>query len=158
MDFTGYMSCELKLDTKATGWHKTMTKVLKSVKGVSYSIDTQAGIAYVRGKINPDSLLKMLAKAGKHAELLRVYSGKHHQYASARGGQIGYGYYQDPYLYGNGYHQNFYGAPLMEHCHPQSHHYSYYEPTAPPVQGFPQPPPPMDISPFYNPDAQCSIM
>lgn len=105
----------------------------------------------------------MLAKAGKHAELLRVYSGNHNQYASA-GGQMGmlngngYGYYHDQYSYGNGYHQNLYGPPLMEHYHPQSHHYSYYEPTAPPAQGFPQPPPPMEISPFYNPDSQCSVM
>ncbi|CAB4298153.1 unnamed protein product [Prunus armeniaca] len=79
----GYTCCE-KLDTSSSGWHKTMTEVLSKIKGVSYTIDAQAGIAHVSGTIDPDTLMKLLAQSRKHAELLRVNSGYKHQFYTAK--------------------------------------------------------------------------
>lgn len=47
-------------------------------EGVSYSIDAEAGMAYVAGTVDPNTLLTSFAKAGKHAQLLRVHSDSGH--------------------------------------------------------------------------------
>lgn len=47
-------------------------------EGVSYSIDAEAGMAYVAGTVDPNTLLTSFAKAGKHAMLLRVHSDSGH--------------------------------------------------------------------------------
>ncbi|KAB2614094.1 hypothetical protein D8674_036410 [Pyrus ussuriensis x Pyrus communis] len=72
------LTCEIKLDTRSSGWHKTMIKILISIRGVSYSIDAEAGMAYVAGTVDPNTLLTSFAKAGKHAQLLRVHSDSGH--------------------------------------------------------------------------------
>ncbi|XP_021823135.1 heavy metal-associated isoprenylated plant protein 32-like [Prunus avium] len=162
---TGFMSCQLKLDTSTPGWHKTMTKVLSKIKGVSYTIDAQAGIAHVSGTIEPDTLLKLLSKSGKHAELLRIDSGYKHQFYTAKpvanhrnGHGYGQGYYNN-HDYGY-YNPN--GTGNSSHIatdpyHHQRYYPNYYEQTAQPLS-FPQPPPRMEIHPFYDPDTQCTIM
>lgn len=42
--------------------------------GVSYSIDAVQGLAYVEGKIESDVILKIMEKAGQHAQLWRIDS------------------------------------------------------------------------------------
>ncbi|KAL6143121.1 hypothetical protein ACLB2K_053817 [Fragaria x ananassa] len=69
------ITCQLKLDTNAKGWHKTISKVLKTIEGASYSIDMQNGSVTVTGMIDPQSLMARLRKSGKHAELIKVDSG-----------------------------------------------------------------------------------
>ncbi|CAN6572415.1 unnamed protein product [Malus baccata var. baccata] len=161
---TDFMRCELKLDTSTPGWHKTMTKVLNKIKGVSCTIDTQAGIAYVSGTIEPNMLLKLLAKSGKHAELLRVDSGYKHQFYEAKpvanytSGQDYGAYYHNNHDYGYYGHNGSYETTIPYHHHPQ-HYPNYYDTreTVPAIR-FPQPPPPMQVHPFYDPDTQCTIM
>nr|XP_023873410.1 uncharacterized protein LOC111986004 [Quercus suber]POE84644.1 heavy metal-associated isoprenylated plant protein 35 [Quercus suber] len=161
------MSCTLKVDTQSPGWHTTLSKVLMNIKGLSYEIDAKEGVAHVYGKVEPKILLKKIQKAGKKAELVEVHS-------------------EDPYangdtMYGHNY-ESFNDFPYYNYVRTepppyQSHHYPnyqphyyephYYEPMAyyphhrsyePPAQLFPQPPSPMKIDPFYDPDYSCSIM
>ncbi|WRX29581.1 hypothetical protein QQP08_022068 [Theobroma cacao] len=61
------MTCILELDTDIPGWHITMIKLFKSIQDVSYTIDAQAKLAHVSGKIDKELLLKLLAKAKTHA-------------------------------------------------------------------------------------------
>ncbi|GMY31084.1 heavy metal-associated isoprenylated plant protein 32 [Fagus crenata] len=91
MEPSSYMKCALKVDTQSPGWHKAMIKVLSNIQGVSYTIDGQQGKAYVSGNIDPGVLLKMLAKAVKHAELEWVDSRYQRK---------------DPIVQGNVYHED----------------------------------------------------
>ncbi|ONI36465.1 hypothetical protein PRUPE_1G586300, partial [Prunus persica] len=119
---------------------------------VSYTIDGQAGIAHVSGTIDPDTLMKLLAQSGKHAELLRDDSGYKHQ--------NGHGYGQSYY---NNHDYGYYNPNGTGSYHATTYRYhhqlvpNYYEPKAPPLS-FPQPPPWREIHPFYNPDTQYTIM
>ncbi|KDP43732.1 hypothetical protein JCGZ_22359 [Jatropha curcas] len=157
MDSAGHMTCELKVETQSPGWHKTLIKVLKSIEGVSFTIDAEMGIARVSGKIDPDKLLVMLAKAGKHTDLLWLDSGNHLTNASSvhrnvvwphgynLHGNFGYGYYNnhmscppygviDPYMKGP-------FPPQRSLYYDPPHYQPYYEPPAP---SFPQAPPPVE--------------
>ncbi|KAL4594453.1 hypothetical protein ACB092_12G022100 [Castanea dentata] len=160
------MSCTLKVDTQSPGWHTTLSKVLMNIKGLSYDIDAKEGVARVYGKVEPKMLLKKIQKAGKKAELIEVHSEDPYAYSDT--------------MYGHNY-ESFNDYPYYNYGRPeptlyQSHHYPnyephyeprYYEPMAyyphhrsyePPAQLFPQPPSPMKIDPFYDPDYSCSIM
>lgn len=140
--------------------------------GVSYSIDTQNGNVTVTGTIEPQALLTLLAKSGKHAELVRVDSGVLREQRLKKQQQQNYG--QSSYGYINSYYPQQYGyynhsgagypygtTPDYYRTYPQLYP-NYYQqqpvrPPAPPL-GFPQPPPPMEIHPFYDPETQCTIM
>ncbi|CAK7355594.1 unnamed protein product [Dovyalis caffra] len=150
--------CELQVDTQSPGWQKTLTKVLKSIEGLSFTIDASRGRARVSGTINPKKLLLILAKAGKHAELLWVHHANNHDKVQ------GYNTYTNtPMVYGNGYeyyydypYNNLYGGmnyymddpqqaylySLCQDYYPPLYHppYSYYEQ---PAMYFPQAPPPV---------------
>ncbi|XP_050380055.1 heavy metal-associated isoprenylated plant protein 32-like [Argentina anserina] len=184
------ITCVLKLDTNTKGWHKTISKVLRTIEGASYSIDTETGTVTVTGLIDPKALMARLAKSGKHAELVKVDSGilrearmkkelkqkqlqeqrEHYQYYAQYGYPYGYsnGYYPQQYGYHNHSGAGYpYGTTTPDYY--RSHHQpypNYYQQqtvrptTTPPVQrlGFPQPPPPMEIHPFYDPETKCTIM
>ncbi|EXB67446.1 hypothetical protein L484_009526 [Morus notabilis] len=141
-----WQSCELKVNTKSRGWHKTLTKMFGRIKEVSYTIDGQTGIARVSGRIDPHKILKLLEKAGKHAELLKVDSG-HHQYGTTAFVD------ENGYHYSPGYSHYEPTTPPLPLPPPPSHH-TYYEP------GFQHQPPPMD--PYHDPHSrdskQCPIM
>ncbi|GMY08428.1 heavy metal-associated isoprenylated plant protein 35 [Fagus crenata] len=174
------MSCSLKVDTQSPGWDRTLIKVLKSIKGLSYNIDVEEGVAHIRGKIDPKQLLKKLRKAGRKAELLEVHShdpyenNDHimygrgyescHNYPSYNYGRPmepshQYPYYpsHDPRYYGSGYYEPRTQYPRYRQYEPMTQ-YSYYQPFEPPAQRFPQPPSPMKIHPLYDPHYPCSIM
>lgn len=59
---------------------------------MKYYIDAEAGIAYVAGTIHPDTLLRVLAKSGRHAQLLRVDSGYRQQVLKEKSTSTSYGY------------------------------------------------------------------
>nr|POE61782.1 heavy metal-associated isoprenylated plant protein 35 [Quercus suber]POF21869.1 heavy metal-associated isoprenylated plant protein 35 [Quercus suber] len=185
MAIPGYMSCSLKVDTKAPEWHTTLIKVLKGVRGLSYDVDVAEGVARIYGKVDPKVLLKKLRKAGKKAELIEVHSDDDpYSYRNSDMNMMMYNYdhgYESYHDYPSCNYQN-YGRvePLPLHQYPyypsnyhEPRYYrsriepSRYEPWAqhpyylqyePPAQFFPQPPSPMKIHPFYDPDYSCSIM
>ncbi|XVF77297.1 hypothetical protein PTKIN_Ptkin14bG0031300 [Pterospermum kingtungense] len=64
----------LKVDTQTPGWEKSMIKLLNGIPGATFSIDAN-GLARVSGNVDPSKTLKLLAKAGKHAQLYRIDSG-----------------------------------------------------------------------------------
>ena len=133
--------------------------------GASYSIDTQNGTVTVTGMIDPKALMARLAKSGKHAELLKVDSGvlrearmkKELKQKQLQEQREQYYYNALGYPYGTTT-PNYYGS----HHQPYPNYYQQQTvmPTAPPVPrlGFPQPPPPMEIHPFYDPETKCAIM
>ncbi|KAL5548543.1 hypothetical protein UlMin_003774 [Ulmus minor] len=143
MESNPYMSCELEVNTKSKGWQKTITKLLENIKEVSYTIDAQAGIAYISGRIDPNDLLNKMAKAGKHAKLVRIDAG-YHLYGA-----------RSPLVNGNGYgnypHNSYYELPPP----PQPSQHISYEPSAPYM---PPPQQPGEPVVLYDSDIKCSIM
>lgn len=153
--------------------------------GATYNIDAQQGIAHISGKVNVTSLLKMLAKAGRHAELCWVDFGNHdkstmqviignnnssNQAATYNG--YNHGYVDHPhfccssgYAYGHGCGQ--YGSSRRDysldsrdhiHEHPDPYPTSgvpFYDPST--CHYFPQAPvPPEDFN--YGDPQWCAIM
>ncbi|XP_010478735.1 PREDICTED: SKI family transcriptional corepressor 2-like [Camelina sativa] len=75
------MTCGFKVDTKSPSWHKSMTKVLKKIKGGNFSLDTDEGMAYVSGRGDPKELLKVVGSMnGNAAEMTFVKTGGYHHY------------------------------------------------------------------------------
>ncbi|KAJ4829553.1 hypothetical protein Tsubulata_017163 [Turnera subulata] len=114
-----HMSCALKVDTKTSGWFKTITKVLKKIAGLHYNIDAETGMAYISGRVDPNKILRKIAKAGKHAELCWVQTGKQN-------------FHRDPYW--NGHlpaHPSFHNIWQRHYQHPPAHYhmqpYPYYD-------------------------------
>ncbi|XP_010539125.1 PREDICTED: leucine-rich repeat extensin-like protein 5 [Tarenaya hassleriana] len=68
------MSCVLRLDTQSRGWDKSMHKLFKGIRDVTYTIDATRGLAYVSGKISPEIILR-IRKAKKHAQLIHMDYG-----------------------------------------------------------------------------------
>nr|TKS00341.1 hypothetical protein D5086_0000185540 [Populus alba] len=155
---TPHTVCELQVDTQSPGWQKTVCKVLKGIQGVSFTIDASRGRARVSGEVNPNKLLLILAKAGKHAELIWVHHGNSQSnaqsYSHVYGNYIptgyggGYGYYND-YPYNDPYGgMNYYmDDPQQTYLYYQDYYPpQYYPPYAyhePPAMYFPQGPPPV---------------
>ncbi|XVF70790.1 hypothetical protein PTKIN_Ptkin11bG0190100 [Pterospermum kingtungense] len=71
------MTCVLQLETDSPGWHKTMFKLFNSIQDVTYSIDTQAKVAHVSGKIEIGLMLKLLAKSSEHVLTHQINYGIH---------------------------------------------------------------------------------
>ncbi|OMP04317.1 hypothetical protein COLO4_09771 [Corchorus olitorius] len=63
------------VDTQTPGWEKTLGKVLEKIPGVTFSIDANHGLAHVSGYIDAVKTLKLLKKAGKHAQVYSIDSG-----------------------------------------------------------------------------------
>ncbi|KDO61548.1 hypothetical protein CISIN_1g038889mg, partial [Citrus sinensis] len=153
-------TCALRVDTQTSGWHKSLIKVLARIDGVTYSIDAQQGIAYISGKVEPGTLLKLLAKAGKHAELCWVDSGNHNaknpnniiMNNEVPSNGYGHGHYNDHHHQGYNYPYSQYGYYFANdppqrswHPYPQPELYPaagapFYEPSP---RYFPQPPAPL---------------
>ncbi|EOA25458.1 hypothetical protein CARUB_v10018796mg [Capsella rubella] len=78
---TTTLTCGFKVNTNSPEWHKSMTKILKKIKGGNFWIDVDEGMAYVTGQGDPKKLLKLMgSKRGKDAEMAFVRTGTHHQY------------------------------------------------------------------------------
>ncbi|CAK9148859.1 unnamed protein product [Ilex paraguariensis] len=102
----------------------------------SVTIDAQAGTAKVSGEVDPNLLLRALARSGRHAELIWVklnhpvlnssnydngYSpyGSYEPYNYGANGSYGYGAIDEPYRY---------RRALQEHSYYDTHQQYYYYP------------------------------
>ncbi|KAB2006055.1 hypothetical protein ES319_D11G314500v1 [Gossypium barbadense] len=100
-----YLSFGLRVDPQSPGWYESLTKILKTIKGATYTIDAEQGMAFVSGRADSKSILKKLRKSG--LEVAWIKTGKPNIYSSH-----GHGYYQtNPYL-----------QYPYQYCHP----YGYY--------------------------------
>ncbi|XP_019058959.1 PREDICTED: uncharacterized protein LOC109116996 [Tarenaya hassleriana] len=73
-------TCGFKVNTNSPGWHKSLTKILKKIKGGNFAIDVEEGVAYVTGQGNLKKLLKLMgSKTSKDAEMAFVKTGSGHQ-------------------------------------------------------------------------------
>ncbi|XP_009115783.1 uncharacterized protein LOC103841023 [Brassica rapa] len=123
---TTRLTCGFKVNTSSPEWHKSMTKILKKIKGGNFWIDVDEGMAYVTGQGDPNKLLKLMAsRKGKDAEMAFVKTGTHHHH--------------DHSHFGNSYQNSYFGQSTpywpgdmnMSNYHPSSSH-GYY-PSAPPA-------------------------
>ncbi|THU57930.1 hypothetical protein C4D60_Mb03t08780 [Musa balbisiana] len=74
--FLKIQTCILKVNIHCDGCKKKVKKLLHKVDGVyTTSIDAEQGKVTVSGDVDPATLVKKLAKAGKHAELLAPKGG-----------------------------------------------------------------------------------
>ncbi|KAJ8457910.1 hypothetical protein OPV22_030836 [Ensete ventricosum] len=74
--FLKIQTCILKVNIHCDGCKKKVKKLLHKVDGVyTTSIDAEQGKVTVSGNVDPATLIKKLAKAGKHAELLAPKGG-----------------------------------------------------------------------------------
>ncbi|KAE8075705.1 hypothetical protein FH972_014398 [Carpinus fangiana] len=155
---------KLKIDTQSPRWHTKLTKILKNIRGISYRIDGQEGVAHVNGRIDPEYLLRKLEQAGGVAELMEVNSS-----------DLAYGHNWTMYDHNYPFYDH-YGRSEPSYHYPYNYHtyesrLSHYEPYyydrsvrypyyryEPPAQCFPQPPSPVNVHPFYDPHYSCSIM
>ncbi|PNX85776.1 hypothetical protein L195_g041850 [Trifolium pratense] len=117
------------------------------------SIDGEEGIVKVTGRVNPNTLLSVLEKYGKHAELKHVkFEGEVIERNPNSYGEYGY----NPY---DGMAYSSYPPPMP--CHPyQGYHDPYYphfsQPPYPPPPvpyqvPYQFPPPPPSAGPFWAP-------
>ncbi|XP_022157631.1 heavy metal-associated isoprenylated plant protein 33-like [Momordica charantia] len=125
------MTCGLKIDTRSEGWHKKMTRMLREIKGVSYNIDVEGGMAYVSGRVDPSKLLAIIMDAGKHVELCWVMAGNennnnlHYNFGTEPQPSVSpyrQGYYSNSYYPHNPYEPTPHYYPLPNSYHPY-HHY-----------------------------------
>ncbi|CAL9111341.1 unnamed protein product, partial [Musa textilis] len=74
--FLKIQTCILKVNIHCDGCKKKVKKLLHKVDGVyTTSIDAEQGMVTVSGDVDPATLVKKLAKAGKHAELVAPKGG-----------------------------------------------------------------------------------
>ncbi|KAF5727918.1 hypothetical protein HS088_TW21G00058 [Tripterygium wilfordii] len=123
------MTCGLKVDTQSPGWQKTITKVLTNIKGVSYTIDVEEGMAYVSGRVNPNTLLKKLAKAGKHADLCWVEAGNQFSHGNTSNYYYEDNRFSDPYHRVDGHNGRLAGYSYSHQYHQP---YGYQQRAVPP--------------------------
>ncbi|CAK9135170.1 unnamed protein product [Ilex paraguariensis] len=109
-----FMTCVLRVNTRSQGWQKTLMNMLNSVQGVSNFRMNEDGMVKISGTVNPNHLLKMLAKGGKRAEMCwfqfgecssNLYMPDQRTYYDC----TEYGYCGDDWLHGYG-EQGYYGG------------------------------------------------
>ncbi|KAI3466427.1 hypothetical protein Pfo_023090 [Paulownia fortunei] len=171
-------SCVLKVNVHCQACKMRMLEVLGSICG-KYNVDinSEEGLARVDALVEPNILLKALARTGYHAELKwvklrhpelsrsRYYDNDYDLYNHRHG--YNFGAIDDPYSY-----RRALPDPLSYVGHP-SHHYStrsisppYYHKSNPYYYGSALPParyvpsyPPKEYDPYADePISFCSIM
>ncbi|KAL1199709.1 hypothetical protein V5N11_012978 [Cardamine amara subsp. amara] len=118
---TTNLTCGFKVNTNSPEWHKSMTKILKKIKGGNFWIDVDEGMAYVTGQGDPKKLLKLMgSRRGKDAEMAFVKTGT--QYYPQHDF---YNNYQNPFGHStSSYWPGCYSqAPAMQ---PYHHQYPYH--------------------------------
>ncbi|KAL3508380.1 hypothetical protein ACH5RR_027781 [Cinchona calisaya] len=66
-------SCVLKVNVHCEACKMKTVEILNSIIGVySVTIDADEGIARIYGEVDPNILLKAIARSGRHAEIVRV--------------------------------------------------------------------------------------
>ncbi|KAE8724892.1 slr0305 protein [Hibiscus syriacus] len=69
-------TCVLKVNIHCDGCKNKVKKILQKIEGVfKTTVDSEQGKVTVLGNVNPDVLIKKLAKSGKHAELWDADNG-----------------------------------------------------------------------------------
>ncbi|CAL9226959.1 unnamed protein product [Arabidopsis halleri] len=56
---------------KTRRWGKSMHKLIKDIRDVTYMIAATMGLAYVSGKISPEIILR-IGKCKKHVQLIHI--------------------------------------------------------------------------------------
>ncbi|KAF2588790.1 hypothetical protein F2Q70_00040701 [Brassica cretica] len=115
---TTRLTCGFKVNTSSPEWHKSMTKILKKIKGGNFWIDVDEGMAYVTGQGDPNKLLKLMAsRKGKDAEMAFVKTGTHHHHDHSHFGNS----YQNSYF---GQSTPYWPAPPTMQPYQQQYPYS----------------------------------
>lgn len=101
------------------------------ILGVSYDLDAEEGMICISGKVDPQKILKKIAKYGKHAELCWIRTGD----------QIMYGNNNNVMMDDRAY-APYGGIPMppFPHGRPLPYHVGHY-PNYHPYEPFPLPPP-----------------
>lgn len=69
-EFLKIQTCVLKVNIHCDGCKRKVKKILQKIDGVyTTSIDSEQGKVTVSGNVDPATLIKKLAKSGKHAEV-----------------------------------------------------------------------------------------
>ncbi|KAI5650595.1 hypothetical protein M9H77_36600 [Catharanthus roseus] len=69
-EFLKIQTCVLKVNIHCDGCKHKVKKILQKIDGVyTTQIDSEQGKVTVSGNVDPDTLIKKLAKSGKHAEI-----------------------------------------------------------------------------------------
>nr|BAB10913.1 unnamed protein product [Arabidopsis thaliana] len=75
------LTCGFKVNTNSSEWYKSITRILKKVKGGDFLLDADEGRAYISGLGDPHKLLKLMGSVkGKAAEMTFVKTGGHHHH------------------------------------------------------------------------------
>ncbi|XVF89330.1 hypothetical protein PTKIN_Ptkin19aG0121300 [Pterospermum kingtungense] len=115
-----YLTIGLKVNTQSPGWHESLTKVLKQIKGATYTIDAEEGMALVSGRANSNTILKKLKKSG--SDVAWIKTGKPNTYCS-NGYFEGDSYLQYPYQPGYHHYSNYYEPYVPNPPHFEPHSY-----------------------------------
>ncbi|KAE8684246.1 Mitochondrial import inner membrane translocase subunit TIM22-2 [Hibiscus syriacus] len=132
----------LRVYIQTPGSENTMIKVLQGIPGATFSIGPN-GIARVSGNIDPGTTLKLLVKAGKHAQVYCIDSGLRNRTSERR--DEGHRFLDDPH-----------GIYWQEGSHQYYHH--PYDPFPPPPRYLSQPPMALPQQAFAGEPAQYTIM
>ncbi|KAK1583204.1 hypothetical protein Q3G72_021805 [Acer saccharum] len=121
------------MDTNDPEWYKSLSKVLRKIKGASYTINAEEGMVYITGRAEPKKLLRKL-KSGKYADICWVKTGNHIMY----GANIGQGMtMEQPPPAAYNWHNHY--PPPPEHRHHMLPYYQQQRPSiAYPYNDYPQ--------------------
>ncbi|CAK9166877.1 unnamed protein product [Ilex paraguariensis] len=121
MEPVANVTCLLKVNVHCEACKMKMMEVMGSITGVySVTIEAQEGTAKVCGEVDPNILLRALARSGRHAELVWVklkhpsLSRCNYENGYGSNGSYGYGALEEPYRYGR-------ALPLPEHSSYNTH-------------------------------------
>ncbi|KAI9186133.1 hypothetical protein LWI28_014075 [Acer negundo] len=128
------MTCGLKVDTNDPEWYKSLSKILRKIKGASYTINAEDGMTYITGRADPSKLLRKL-KSSKYADICWVKTGNHTMYGANTGQGI---MMEQPPPAPYNWH-NHYPPPPPPHRHHTLPYYQQQRPSiAYPYNDYPQ--------------------
>ncbi|XP_010548819.1 PREDICTED: uncharacterized protein LOC104820146 [Tarenaya hassleriana] len=120
------MTCGFKVSTNSPGWHKSMAKILKKIKGGDFAIDVEEGVAYVSGEGDIEKLLKLMgSNTDKGTEMAFVKTGSWLEPCDPNFYGSNYGYFSHG-LPLSGYWQPNMAYPTTYPCHHHHHHHHTY--------------------------------
>ncbi|WJX28771.1 hypothetical protein P8452_17450 [Trifolium repens] len=133
------MSCVLKVNTQCEACKVKVMQVLQKIRGVyTITIDGEEGTVKVTGRVNPNTLLSVLEKYGKHAQVKYVkFEGEVVERNSNYYGEYGYNPYD--------------GMEYQGYYNPYYPHFSQPRPYPLPPVPYQFPPPPPSAGPFWAP-------
>lgn len=118
-----FVTCGIKVNTRSSGWQRTVRSVLSKIRGVRDCRMDEYGVIQVSGIVSPELLIKKLSKAGTKAELLWLQYGQYSSnfYASMplpnRSSYAGDHNFQGHDAYGYGPHGGAGGYYGPRHCY-----------------------------------------